>query len=714
MKKITLLFTLLISVFGFSQNLIINGDFANGTNNWAFTGGGGAVVSGEAFYSASNAAGNPWDTQLVQGALSFTGGGQYTLTFKSRAVANRNITVAIQNTGIWSDQFRQNFAITTTMETYTATFTAPLTNGNVQLGFLMGALGSTDGVYFDDITLTLNPCTNGIQDGTETGVDCGGTCAACVTFSAVPTTNAPTPTHLQANVVSVFSDSYTSIATDLNPNWGQSGFGTVNPTFTVTAGNNILAYTNFNYQGTQLTATNLSSMEYLHVDVYSSANPGATVLKVSPISNGAGPAEVLVTINHVQGQWYSVDIPKSAFTGMTWASIHQMKFAANVGASVTPANFYFDNIYFWKTAADPANDATLSDLKVAGVTIPGFAAGTVNYNYEVVIGSTVAPQITSVTTTNSSATTVITQATSIPGNATVLVTSQNGTVTSTYTVSFVASIPNQAPTPSTPNAQVFSIYSDTGGFTNNWVRDYSFGNFASKPDLDQTASVNEAIKMNFAAQGYGEGLDPALPRKDVSAYGYLNFSYYVQSGAANEGIQGHQFYFDLISRIGTVNTESFYGIGTTLTTTGNPDTHIKKVIVFDSWQTVSIPLSDFVGFSPANLFQFKIGSSSDLRTKIAYFDDIYFSVNPGTVLNTNNFTISKVKLYPNPTSNVLNIESLGTIQIISVYNVLGQEVINKALNSTSTSLDISSLNSGIYVVKTVVDGVTSSTKFIKQ
>ena len=455
-------------------------------------------------------------------------------------------------------------------------------------------------------------------------------------------------------------------------------------------------------------------MEYLHVDVYSSANPGTTILKVSPVSNGAGPAEVLVTINHVQGQWYSVDIPKSAFTGMTWASIHQMKFAANVGTSVTPANFYFDNIYFWKTAPDPANDASLSDLKVAGTTIPGFAAGTVNYNYEVVIGSTVAPQITSVTTTNSSATTVITQATSIPGNATVVVTSQNGTVTSTYTVSFVASIPNQAPIPSTPDAQVFSIYSDTGGFTNNWVRDYSFGAFASKPDLDQTASVNEAIKMNFAAQGYGEGLDPALPRKDVSAYGYLNFSYYVQSGAANEGIQGHQFYIDLISRIGTVNTESFYGIGTTLTTTGNPSEHVKKVIVFDSWQTVSIPLSDFVGFSPANLFQFKIGSSSDLRTKIAYFDDIYFSVNPGTVLNTNNFTISKVKLYPNPTSNVLNIESLGTIQTISVYNVLGQEVINKALNSTSTSLDVSSLNSGIYVVKTVVDGVTSSTKFIKQ
>jgi hypothetical protein len=38
--------------------------------------------------------------------------------------------------------------------------------------------------------------------------------------------------------------------------------------------------------------------------------------------------------------------------------------------------------------------------------------------------------------TNSSASEVITQATAIPGDATVVVTSEDGTVTATYTVSF--------------------------------------------------------------------------------------------------------------------------------------------------------------------------------------------------------------------------------------------------------------------------------------
>ena len=140
---------------------------------------------------------------------------------------------------------------------------------------------------------------------------------------AQPTTNAPTPTRLAANVVSVFSDAYPSIATNLNPGWGQSG--TVNPTFTVTAGNNILAYTNFNYQGTEVTPTNLSTMEFLHVDVWCNAAPTSSVIQVSPINSGTGAAETLVTINHVQGQWYSVDIPKASFTGMTWSNIIQLK-----------------------------------------------------------------------------------------------------------------------------------------------------------------------------------------------------------------------------------------------------------------------------------------------------------------------------------------------------------------------------------------------------
>jgi hypothetical protein len=170
---------------------------------------------------------------------------------------------------------------------------------------------------------------------------------------AQPTTNAPVPTKPAADVISVFSDAYSNIATNYNPNWGQSG--TVNTTFNPAGGTDlVMAYTNFNYQGTEITTQNASTMEFLHVDIWCNANPTTSIVKVTPVNNGTGAGEFLVTLNHTQGSWFSVDIPKSAFTGMNWDSVFQLKFAANGPGSSVPVNIYLDNIYFWKAPSTPS------------------------------------------------------------------------------------------------------------------------------------------------------------------------------------------------------------------------------------------------------------------------------------------------------------------------------------------------------------------------
>ena len=59
------------------------------------------------------------------------------------------------------------------------------------------------------------------------------------------------------------------------------------------------------------------------------------------------------------------------------------------------------------------------------------------------------------------------------------------------------------------------------------------------------------------------------------------------------------------------------------------------------------------------------------------------------------------KLYPNPSNGILNIEIMDTdaVQHIQISNMLGQELMRKAVNSTNTSLDLSNVKAGLYMVQ---------------
>jgi hypothetical protein len=258
-----------------------------------------------------------------------------------------------------------------------------------------------------------------------------------------------------------------------------------------------------------------------------------------------------------------------------------------------------------------------------------------------------------------------------------------------------------APTPpARATADVLSFFSDA--YTNETVTTWgpSWGPEAASI-VDNPISGNATKKINISS-GLIFGGIVLGNYHDLSSFTHFHIDYWIPSPV----LTGQVLSFKLSNHAAQAGETS--GIQALPAPQGG------------QWVSLDVPLADFVAASnPANLARNSIKeiviSAARLDNSLAlplFFDNLYFHKN--TVLSSDSFAASKVKLYPNPTSNVLNIESLGNIQTISVYNVLGQEVINKALNSTSTALDVSSLNSGIYVVKTVVDGVTSSTKFIKQ
>jgi hypothetical protein len=83
----------------------------------------------------------------------------------------------------------------------------------------------------------------------------------------------------------------------------------------------------------------------------------------------------------------------------------------------------------------PAWDATLSELKADDIAITGFDPATLTYEVVLAAGTTDVPAVTA-TPADVKAAVQITQAIGIPGNATILVTAENGITTRTYTISF--------------------------------------------------------------------------------------------------------------------------------------------------------------------------------------------------------------------------------------------------------------------------------------
>lgn len=150
-----------------------------------------------------------------------------------------------------------------------------------------------------------------------------------------PLMAAPEPTTAAADVISVFSDTYTNVAdTDFNPNWGQATVVTQ----VEIAGNNTLKYENLNYQGTMFASPlDVSEMTFMHVDYWTANSNGFNGFLISP-----GPAETPHAFDVTKGQWVSVEIPLTEFSSVVdLMEVIQLKFDGD-------GTIFLDNIYFYK------------------------------------------------------------------------------------------------------------------------------------------------------------------------------------------------------------------------------------------------------------------------------------------------------------------------------------------------------------------------------
>lgn len=128
-------------------------------------------------------------------------------------------------------------------------------------------------------------------------------------------------------------------------------------------------------------------------------------------------------------------------------------------------------------------------------------------------------------------------------------------------------------------------------------------------------------------------------------------------------------------------------------------------------QTVSLP-GNMAGQTRYLIFTFH-GDAVE-PNGMGAIDDISLTYDIPTA-STTNFNKKQLSYYPNPVNDMLNLTYPEALASVQIYNVLGQEVVSRKVNSTEAHIDMSALKGGVYIVKaTSVSGASKTIKITKK
>ncbi|MGM0635007.1 MAG: GEVED domain-containing protein [Bacteroidota bacterium] len=83
-------------------------------------------------------------------------------------------------------------------------------------------------------------------------------------------------------------------------------------------------------------------------------------------------------------------------------------------------------------------------------------------------------------------------------------------------------------------------------------------------------------------------------------------------------------------------------------------------------------------------------------------------------LSSEEFNSENFSYYPNPVESNLQVRAANTIEKVEIFNTLGQRLSTERPNNASPSINMSNLQSGVYLMKVTIEGATESFQVIKK
>jgi len=133
--------------------------------------------------------------------------------------------------------------------------------------------------------------------------------------------------------------------------------------------------------------------------------------------------------------------------------------------------------------------------------------------------------------------------------------------------------------------------------------------------------------------------------------------------------------------------------------------------VQSNWVLEEIDLSDYLGNNI--LIRFQLVSDGGLTEDGFYFDDLTVKVVDAS-LSTSDFIERNFNIFPNPVTNILNINSNLSNYGYKIYNIQGQLLSEVSKNNNFTTINYSNYSSGIYLLDIIHNNNKKTYKIIKE
>lgn len=160
------------------------------------------------------------------------------------------------------------------------------------------------------------------------------------------------------------------------------------------------------------------------------------------------------------------------------------------------------------------------------------------------------------------------------------------------------------------------------------------------------------------------------------------------------------------------NTGNVLGYGAIIVLTGNipfVDNHVAEELY--NVGVTSATIDELQSDTTYDLYMASVCSMTPII--ISDFEMVTFTTDEG--MNVSDNDRIRLNYYPNPTTEILMLESQYIIEGVEVFNLRGQKILGDHFNRQSIQLDFSNFAEGVYLLKaTFENGATKAIKVVKE